>query len=172
MTQRTKHSAVRETNLSYALCGVMLWGVLQIFFTTACASEISLAKDVPFTTLFKGNHSGIRQKQFLVIRSHAEWDNLWRSHWSTTIPKQELPKVDFAAETVVALFSGERRTGGLGIEVTKVEEDPQTAQLKVFYREIEPPRNAIVTQALTQPFHIIKLRRNTDRPVVFLRSNG
>jgi hypothetical protein len=123
---------------------------------------------VPFQTLLKGNHSGIRERQFLVISSRAKWDDLWRSHSSLNLPKQELPAVDFESESVLALFSGEKRTGGYAIEVVKVEDDPATAQLKVFYRETAPPPNAIVTQGLTQPFHMIKLARKADLPVVFL----
>jgi hypothetical protein len=88
------------------------------------------------------------------------------------MPKQELPRVDFEAEIVVAVFLGERRTGGHAIEVSKVEEHPETAQLKVYYREIAPPRNAIVTQALTQPFHIVKLGWKTDALVIFLPSDS
>ena len=154
--------------LSCSLSSSALARFLHIQSTNSSASAAEPARLVPFNTLLKGNHSGIRERQFLIIRSRAEWEHLWRSHSSSNLPKQELPTVDFDKESILALFSGEKRTGGYAIEVAKVKEDPQATQLKVFYRETVPPRNGIVTQELTQPFCIIKLAWNADAPVVFV----
>ena len=177
MERRTKETAFVASGISLSFLFILLSCTLafsaltpisSIQPTTASAAEPAPSSIVPFSTLLKGNHSGIRVKQFLIIRSRAEWERLWRSHSSSNLPKQELPMVDFETESVLALFSGEKRTGGYAIEVARVEEDPKATQLKVFYREIAPPPNAIVTQGLTQPFHMIKLARKGDLPVVFL----
>ena len=66
---------------------------------------------------------------------------------------------------VVALFMGERPTGGYAIEITRVER--ADSGLAVHYRSKGPDQGAMLTQALTQPFHLIKLPRD-DGPVRFV----
>jgi len=66
---------------------------------------------------------------------------------------------------VVALFMGERRTGGHEIEVTRVER--AGSGLAVHYRSKSPNPGDMTSQALTQPFHLITLARD-DGPVVFV----
>jgi len=68
---------------------------------------------------------------------------------------------------VIAVFSEEKRTGGYGIEITRVEENLEKGQMEVFFLETHPSPNSMVTQALTQPYHIVKLKK-VDIPVVFI----
>jgi hypothetical protein len=67
---------------------------------------------------------------------------------------------------VIAIFQGSKPTGGFGIEILRVENSEE--RLMVFYREIAPPRGAIVPQLLTQPHHMIKLQR-IEGEVIFQR---
>ncbi len=71
---------------------------------------------------------------------------------------------------VIAVFSGEKRTGGYGIEITRVEENFEKGLLEVFFFETHSSPGSIVIQALTQPYHIVKLE-TVDIPVVFITSN-
>jgi PrcB C-terminal len=66
---------------------------------------------------------------------------------------------------VVALFMGERPTGGFAIEVTRIERTD--SGLSVHYRTTRPDPAAMQPQALTQPFHLIALPRSDD-PVTFV----
>jgi hypothetical protein len=68
---------------------------------------------------------------------------------------------------IVAVFSGEKKTGGYGIQITKIEEDQKKGELIVCLLETQPSLKAIVTQALTQPHHIVRTRR-IDLPVKFI----
>jgi len=67
---------------------------------------------------------------------------------------------------VVGIFLGERGTGGYAIELTKVERDG--SHLRISYRSQTPDSGAMLTQALTQPYHLIKLSRD-DGPLIFSR---
>ncbi len=69
---------------------------------------------------------------------------------------------------VVGIFMGQRGTGGYEIEITRVER--ADSQLRVYYRSKDPEPGAMVTQMLTQPYHVIKLPRH-DGPLVFLRED-
>jgi protease stability complex PrcB-like protein len=75
------------------------------------------------------------------------------------------PPVDFSRDMVVALFMGERPTGGFAIEVTRIERTD--SGLSVHYRTTRPDPAAMQPQALTQPFHLIALPRSDD-PVTFV----
>jgi PrcB C-terminal len=127
---------------------------------TACSAEnMSAVEPVSFVNLDKGFRSGLRERKFVVIKTANEWKELWSSHMSGSIPPKALPSVDFQTEMIVAVFLGERMTGGYGVEITKIEESRQKRILTVTIRETKPPADAMVTQALTQPVHIVKLKK-------------
>jgi hypothetical protein len=67
----------------------------------------------------------------------------------------------------LAVFLGEKLTGGYRSEIVSVGEDRASGQLRVVWRQIKPPAGAITTQALTQPYHIVKVQKN-DLPSAFV----
>jgi len=52
---------------------------------------------------------------------------------------------------------GEKASGGFAVEITRVEKCGD--ELVVFFSEVEPPADAVVTTVLTQPYHIIKIEK-------------
>ena len=124
------------------------------------------AEAVHFVTIGRGVSSGITEQPFVTIRTSDEWLDLWRRHSATTVSSLAAPAIDFAREMVIALFLGQRSTGGFAIEVVRVER--VGGGVRVVYRETPPPRGGMVPQILTQPYHIIKLQRS-DEEVVFER---
>jgi hypothetical protein len=56
----------------------------------------------------------------------------------------------------IAVFMGEKPTGGYSIEVTDVSDSE--GRTGVLVKEIEPNKGDIVTQVLTQPYTIIKAK--------------
>lgn len=123
--------------------------------------------DVPFVTVDRGFNSGIRERKLLAVKTQKEWKDLWQAHTAITTPPKSLPAVDFEKEMIVAVFSGEKPSGGYRIEILKIEEDTAKREMRVTFRETKPPRDAMVTAALTQPHHIVKLKK-TDLPVTFV----
>ena len=69
--------------------------------------------------------------------------------------------MDFSREMVVGIFMGQRGTGGYEIEITKVER--AGSELRVYYRGKSPDPGAMLTQALTEPYHLIKLPKDHGR---------
>jgi hypothetical protein len=53
-------------------------------------------------TGWKGTYSGIRDAQYVLIRSSKEWKDLWGRH----SPNSIVPKVDFSKEMVLGMFFG------------------------------------------------------------------
>ena len=107
----------------------------------------------PVTTVAQGAYSGISDASEVVLRSRAEWDALWKAHAGL----QPIPAVDFSQEVVVAVFLGARRSGGFGAEILGTRRE--AAALVIEYRERVPAAGDIVTQAITSPFHIVRVPR-------------
>jgi hypothetical protein len=136
-------------------------------FVCGCAPAASLAQTpVSFTTIQKGIYSGVREPLQVVIRSQQEWAALWSRHASGRHPAAPPPDIDFSAEMVVGLFLGEKSTGGYSVEITTAE--LAGSRLHVYYRERSPARDALVTQVMTQPHHLIRLPKS-EAAAVFIQ---
>ena len=112
--------------------------------------------------------SGIREPTRIVARTSREWLVVWARHVQS-IGAVVPPPVDFSREMVVGVFMGERETGGYQIEIIEVERT--ASALRVHYRTRSPEPGALLTQALTQPFHLIRLARD-ESPLTFAREGG
>jgi hypothetical protein len=111
-----------------------------------------------FDTIEKGFLSGITEKKNLIIRTEDEWAKLWNKHTSTRIPHPEAPVINFTENMILAVFMGQKPSGGFAVEITRVERCEN--ELVVFFNEVEPPPDAVVTTVLTQPYHIIRIERS------------
>jgi hypothetical protein len=121
---------------------------------------IAQSANPPVTTVAQGAYSGISDASEVVVRSQAEWNALWKAHAGL----QPLPAVDFSQEFIAAVFLGTRGSGGFGAEIVGTRRE--AAALVIEYRERVPAASDIVTQALTSPFHIVRVLR-FDGPIRF-----
>ena len=124
----------------------------------------ALAAGAPFSTIEQGSVSGITSPTALVIKSEEEWRDLWARHAAVRAPTPGPPQIGFLREMVIAVFAGERSTGGFTVEVTAI--DVSSGTIRVTYRESGPPPDSILTQALTQPYHLVTTPR-VEGPVTF-----
>lgn len=102
---------------------------------------------------WKGIHCGIRERKQVVIDDPREWLRLWQQVYRNIFPAPKLPPIDFAKNTVLAVFMGQKPTSGYSVrisEVTKVD-----GEVVVRVKEASPPKGAMVSQVITHPFHII-----------------
>jgi hypothetical protein len=120
---------------------------------------------VPLQTLHKGHRSGVREPLQLVIRTRDQWEDVWKRHASFEASPPPASPVDFSADMVAGVFLGEKPTGGYRVEIVRAERSDST--LYLYYRETRPARDAMVIQALTQPYHLVTVPRHDT--AVFLR---
>lgn len=113
-------------------------------------------------TIAQGTHSSIEEARDALARTQPEWLALWKAHGQGEPPAA----VEFGKEMVAAVFLGTRATGGYSVQITGTSREKDT--LVIDYVEQRPGGDVIVTQALTSPFHIVKLPRH-DGPVRFRR---
>jgi hypothetical protein len=131
------------------------------------AAETGAAPSNPveFLSIIKGYRSGVREPLQVVIRSEAEWLELWRKHSNDlyTTP----PVVLFDQEIVAAIFLGEKPTGGYDVTIVRAERNGD--ELVIYYQEKAPAPGSIVTQAFMQPFHIVRFLSKDIGPKVTFR---
>ena len=128
-------------------------------------SPISLTDEqTDFETVSEGNYSGHDDKKEYVIKDISQWKTLWSLVNSRAIPQSDLPNINFDDEMVIAVFQGSHSTGGYSIEIVEILEKANS--LEVTVKETSPSPGSIVTQAFTQPYHIIKTKK-VDKEVLF-----
>lgn len=107
---------------------------------------------------WKGNYCGYTKATRSVIYTEEEWRDAWEKINILRLPKPELPKIDFEKEIVIAVFMGERLSGGYSIEIINILKTEK--EIVVVVEEKEPPPESLKTMALTSPYHIAIIKRS------------
>lgn len=127
--------------------------MLLILFSCNCAknqNNTALKEKALFTTLFSAIYQGRETAENVIITNQKDLDDLYAS-----VNNEEVPKVDFSKNQVVALFLGTKNTGGHGISIDRVE--AQDDKIIVYKKIQTPDKDAMVTMALTNPFVIAEI---------------
>jgi len=141
---------------------------MHISLLTAAAEDKPAAtRQIPFQTIAKGTRSGVSEAGQVIVRTQAEWNALWQKHSSMESSPSQAPAIDFNKEIVIGIFRGQKPTGGYDVEITSVERSNGT--LIVSFREKSPQPGAVLTQAFTQPFHMVRIEINETLAVRFRR---
>ena len=67
---------------------------------------------------------------------------------------------------MIAVFAGERTTGGFTVEITAIEDS--AGAVRVTYRETGPPPDSFLTQTISQPYHLVTTPR-VEGLIIFQR---
>lgn len=132
-------------------------------------SLMQSASEITFQTVSKGSRSGVREPRQIVLRGQAEWNSLWAQHISADAKPVPPPAIDFAKELVVAVFLGEKPTGGYDTAITRAQRGDDA--VVIYYRERTPAPGAMVIQTLTQPFHMVRINGDVKFMVIFRRES-
>jgi hypothetical protein len=150
-----------------SLCLLLTACLPTRFEPVATASASATAAPArTFVSLERGAYSGVTDAQTLVVRERAVWAALLERVSVGRAPHVTPPAVDFGPEMVLGVFLGTRRTGGYAVEIVALELSADT--LVVRWRETAPAPGAILTQALTAPYHLVKTTAHAG-PVRFER---
>jgi hypothetical protein len=109
--------------------------------------------------------SGFGSPARVVVRDEAAWAEAWATLFEGSSAAPTRPVIDFGAELVVVVASGERRSTGYGISVPEAAVDGDS--LVVAVRETLPGASCATGQALTRPAAAVRLPRS-DRAVTFV----
>lgn len=107
-------------------------------------------------TAWSGNLAATDTELFVTARDDTGWRGLWEA--VGTAPPVALPRGSMA----VAVFLGQRPTGGYAVEIAGVERRGDATV--VLYRETTPAPGVMTTQMLTAPY-AVKLVEDSGLPV-------
>lgn len=117
------------------------------------SSQSSISSGLTFESLSTGQ-SRIKSAANRTAATQEEFDTLWEEHAGAD---KQPPQVDFAKQTVLAVFAGPKKSGGYSIKVTSVKLSGK--ELQVRYHLTEPEKGKLTSQVLTYPSHIVKIDR-------------
>ena len=133
----------------------LIWAALAVLWasTAPIAQAAGTSRRPAIEQQWKSSDCGIADAKQVVIRTREDWAALWQVMHRRRLPTPPLPDVDFAHQTVLGVFLGERPGGGSGVEITSITQHGDT--LVVAVKETSPPPHTFQTMALTQPCHVV-----------------
>jgi hypothetical protein len=123
-----------------------------------------------FTSLSKGSLFGNGaegfQKENLVISSKKEWNAfLLKLDRTNSVSETFENAIDFSKEMVIVCIDKVRNTGGFSIEVSEIVKERDAFVVKV--KSIGPKPMDMVTTAIMQPYHVVKMNA-TNKEIKFI----
>lgn len=134
--------------------GTMGTGGTSIILLPPYGYDPGFGDDCDWDVVMSGS-SGLQNDQgFQSFESEDGWNSYWRQRGAAGV---QTPKVDWRQYKVVAIFLGSRRTGGYSLRVKDVRTSGTNAMINVV--EVQPRPGAMVTQALTSPWVLVRVPR-------------
>lgn len=115
----------------------------------------------PIVDAFQGTQSVVATPLTAIVRDQITWNKLWIDTFGGDVAA---PPVDFTRNMAIAVYAGQKPTGGYGVTIATVER--LNDRLVVDYRLRSPLPGQVVTQALTAPY-AIAIVPTSPLPVIF-----
>lgn len=128
------------------------FAIAALVLLETCTPAGAVGGTVEIRELAKGAYGANQREGMLVASDEETYARLWES----SVRNTERPAIDFATESVVFIFAGERNTGGYSIVVRDAAVDGETLLIEGEVKG--PPPEAIVTQALTYPYAVFAVK--------------
>lgn len=125
-------------------------------------------KAITFETIVQDFYGGMSNSKFVVINDLKSLDEIYILINKNRYSKLEVPEVNFEKEMIIALFLGERTSGGFSISVERILNNNNNVM--VFYKIVTPKQDDMLASVMTQPFCIIKMP-NTSKEIIFKEIN-
>lgn len=152
---RIKNREIAATILCLTIIGAAFTAIL-----------LPLLTSIPFETVEHGGSCGITARIEFVITNEQDWETLWIGFSNDTTPVPEVPPVNFTTDMIIAVFQGERMTGGYSTTIQRIE--LTNSSYVVYVNEMHPGSGAVI-MVVTHPYHIVKLSGfPQDLPVEFV----
>lgn len=135
---------------------------VTIAMILACLASVGHAEE---KQRFSGQQSGVKKPAQKVIDNLETWKKVWREVHQAVSPKPKLPKVDFEKQVVLAVFMGEKNTGGYRIQIRGMKDTGK--KIEVSVKTTSPPQDGFSIQVLTQPYEFL-IAEKPAKPVKFV----
>ena len=114
-----------------------------------------------FTLIHAGNNPEVDNSRLETITSQQALSEALQADDNFSA---DVPDIDFAKTTVVAVYAGEKSTGGYSITVSNVQEYASVVMVDVT--TTSPGASCSTTQSITYPYAVVSFK-NTGKPVQF-----
>ena len=142
------------------------WSGLAVACLAACGGGEPPAERLDFTDVEVHAFSGVSAARQAAVTNDAAWAALWSEHTANVSPAPPRPGVDFATQSVAAVFLGQ----GAGCERPVIHSVARLGhdEVQVTWRSVAPagPCPAVVTT----PVHMVRFANAAQLPVSFRRS--
>ena len=128
------------------------------------ASKQLMQETIPFQILVQDTYGGYASSKFMVIENNNSLIEVFNLLNKSRSPELEIPVINLKKETAIALFLGEKTSGGYAITVEQVLD--KSNKVYIVYNVESPKAGDMVTSVITQPFSIIKIPK-TAKEIVF-----
>jgi hypothetical protein len=119
---------------------------------------------IDYQLLVDGDSLGDYERIQEHFSNQADWQAYWRRIHAAAGTLPPIIDVDFKTSDVVALSLGRKPTGGYNVRVSGIASS--AAGTSVSITETSPGAKCIVTDALTNPYYIVRTPKLTE-PVSF-----
>lgn len=145
----------------YLVTSLLVAALISIFLWAGCSNGTTgTPGEKDFTSISMGAASSITDERQMVIKDEQSFKDMWQ-HIDAV---RGLPEIDFEDDMVIAVFMGEKPTGGYVIEIVSIEEYADSIVVNI--KETVPGEDEMTTQALTYPYHVVSTD-NTEKQVRF-----
>ncbi len=108
--------------------------------------------------LVRGDQAtGFDEPSFLIVADQGDLLSLWNRAYGSRLSIPPVPTIDFARETVIAVFLGTRPTSGYGVEIQDLR--LEDGDLFIDMREVKPPPDSLTAQVITSPWVMLRVLR-------------
>jgi len=147
-------------NLNYKLYKNLIevvW-VAMPFICIACGTtwlNYTDNQNISHEIVDQGSYSGYDEETQVWIRNAENWNVCWDKLYKNTVPKPNIPEINFNKKHLVACFMGSRSKGGYQVAVEQVQLKGKILYVDLVYTN--PGKDCITTLAITQPYIIIAI---------------
>ena len=129
------------------------------------SSDDFVVRRLAFADVERSSFSSIEAFSLAAVYDAVTWNGLWEQHTVRQSPRPPLPAVDFARQSVAAVFLG-AQTRCLRPEIVGVDE-LSTGDVRVTFRVVGPGPTELCAAAVTAPSHMVRFDNSPRKAIVF-----
>lgn len=123
----------------------------------ACLASVGHAEE---KQRFSGQQSGVKKPAQKVIDNLETWKKVWREVHQAVSPKPKLPKVDFEKQVVLAVFMGEKNTGGYRIQIRGMKDTGKKD--RSLSQNDQPPTRWLLDSGFDAALRVLDCRKTSE----------
>lgn len=131
-----------------------------------CCSNGNYSEKLPVEVVIDGTYCSIEQKREVMLTNNEDYQKLMNEVYQNLDQLPRIPVVDFSKYSLLAVFIGQRTSGGYLVTIDSVISS--SSKINCYVTEIAPGKNCGVTDVITSPFAIVKIPKTQNKPVFIL----